>query len=451
MTIPARLFFLLVSLLLTFTGFCQNTNYDLSHLYSVAELKNDFQYVRNKLETKHPNLYLYTPKEELNAFFDSLYQCIITPITATGFYDLITLLNSKIKDGHTMLLPGEKETTYANKNEPFFPFYIVISDGKLYVNMNCSADTSIKEGAELLGMNGLSAANIIDHLVKRQIRDGNNQTYPAWILTNYFKEYFSFSYGHPASFSITYRAGNEVPQASTIHAMSKDSIRFYRQSKYANRILLSKDQQGIVLETNKQAGIATLTIKSFDIQILKSVYKQEFKNTIEKLFSEIRDNNIRNLIVDIRDNQGGDFETGILLLSHLLLQPVEYLPNSKEYKKLIPLKNNYTGNLYVLVNGGSFSNSGIVSSYLELTKRAIFIGEETAGNKNIISGDPVSFTLPATKIMIEISTQKYPIRMTANDGHGIIPAYYKSPTVDDIIRSKDIVKQFASELISKQE
>ena len=430
-------------------GFGQKNNYDPNHLYSPDELKSDFRYLQSSIEKKHPNLYFYTPKIALNIFFDSLYNSIDHPLTAVEFYNIITLLNSKIKDGHTMFLPGEEETNYLNKNARFFPFYIFATADKIFVTMNCSADTSIKAGAEIVSINRLIAADIMIQLIARQIRDGNNQTYPIWILTNYFKEYFGFSFGHPDSFLITYKNDSSAIQTKTIYALSKDSIRFYRHARYFNNIPISDENKGIIVETNKKLNTAILTIKSFDKEILKSVYSQNFKTSIDNAFSLIENNHINNLILDIRNNQGGDFKNGCLLLSYLLKQQIRFLADSKGSRTINPLKNNYKGNLYILVNGGTFSNTAIVSAYLESTKRGIFIGEETAGNKNIISGDPVEIILSNTKISAQISTVKYLIQDNFNDGHGIIPTYYMINDINNIILNKDIVKDFSLKLIAE--
>lgn len=435
--------------ILALTGFCQSNNYDPAHLYSVDELQTDFQFLRTNLEKTHPNLYLYTPKETLNLFFDSLYKSIENPLTALEFYNLITLVNPKVKDAHTMLLPGEKAGNYFTKNAKFFPFYLAILNNKLYVNMNCSADTSIKEGAEIVSINGIDTKEILQYLLTRQIRDGNNQTYPVWILTTYFKEYFSFSFGHPEAFSIIYKTKNTGTTTTTINALPKDSIQFYRQFKYSDRNSISSEKQGIILQLNKQLGIATLSIKSFDNDILKSVYKQNFDSTIQKMFSQIYDAHIRHLILDVRNNQGGDFEPGKFLLSYLLRHAIKYLPDSNEYEIIMPKKNSFKGSLYILINGGTFSSTGILCSYLESTKRGIFIGEETAGNKIIISGNPIDNVLPNTKIIAAISTTSYVIRNNYNAGHGVIPAYHTTSTIDNIITGKDITKDLAFSIISK--
>ncbi len=445
-----RLYFFIAATIFSLTGFCQGYSYDPTRLYSISELQTDFKFLQTTLENTHPNLYLYTPKEELNTFFDSLYKCIVKPLSELDFYNLITLINSKVKDGHTMSLPSEEAVNYANENAQFFPFHISISDDRLYVSMNCSADTSIHEGAEILRINGRETKDILNYLLNRQIRDGNNQTYPIWILTNYFKEYYSFSFGHPDTFAITYKTSKSINLTKTINALPKDSIRFYRRLKYLKRDSISNGNQGITLEIDKQSSIATLVIKSFNSDILKSDYKQDFDSTIKLIFNQLHEEQIQNLILDIRNNQGGDFEPGKLLLSYLLRQPIKYLHKSVESEIITPKQNGFKGKLCVLINGGSFSSTAILCSYLEMAKRGVFIGEETAGNKIIISGNSIDTILPNTKISFTVSTTKYIIRDEYNSGHGVIPTYRSTSTIDDLMLHKDTIKDLAIKIISKK-
>jgi hypothetical protein len=434
------------------TGFSQSSLYDPDRLYSVSELQSDFKYLQKKLESKHPNLYLYTSQSEFDNYFDSLYKTIVNPMPELEFYNLVTLLNSKIKDGHTMMLPGKEAVNYHNKNSRFLPLYVIAIDNRLYVKMNCSSNIALKDGDEIISINGVSTTEIMQQLLTRQIRDGLNETYPYWILSNYFKEYFSFSFGHPPGFLIRYKNKSTAVAQTSIDALSKDSIKFYKNLKYSASVNKAIDPagQGITLNSDKEKQTATLIIKSFDKQILKSDYHQNFEHIVTNAFKQIQDNDIQYLILDIRNNQGGDFEAGRLLLSYLLTQPIEYLPTSTEHRTIIPKANTYKGKLYILINGGSFSNSSIVASYLEETKRGNFIGEETAGNKTILCGNAVTKVLPNTKIECQISTTKYVIRNTVNDGHGIIPVHYITPTVLNIIRNEEPVMDFVLKLISQE-
>ena len=54
-----------------------------------------------------------------------------------------------------------------------------------------------------MSINGVSTPIIlIGQLLRRQIRDGNNNTYPEWILNHYFSSYYSFAFGQPRIFTL---------------------------------------------------------------------------------------------------------------------------------------------------------------------------------------------------------------------------------------------------------
>ena len=203
----------------------------------------------------------------------------------------------------------------------------------------------------------------------------------------------------------------------------------------------------LLSEEQLKANTAILTIKSFDNDLLNELYKQGF-TVIDSVFKRLRAHNTQNLLLDLRDNQGGDFETGRHLLSYLITSSSLYLTGSNESKLLQPKENNFTGKLFVLINGGSFSNTGIVSACLERDRRATFIGEESGGNKSIIYGEPAEVVLPHTAILAYISTTVFPISNDSSD-HGIIPQYIVQPSLTDLLTGKDIVKKFALQLMQK--
>ncbi|MFM9911401.1 MAG: S41 family peptidase [Chitinophagaceae bacterium] len=417
----------------------QKSSYDPDRVYSIEQLREDFRFFRSKLENKHPNLYQYTSKEILNLYFDSLYTSINAPMNERSFYTILTLLNAKIKDGHTMQLPGASAINYHVKNDGYFPFYVTIVSNRLFVNMNCTADSTILDGDEIISINEKQTKNILDYLLERQIHDGVNQTYPVWILTNYFKEYYSFSFGNPTTFSLIVKNSNGEEKRTTVGALSKDSIRFYRQANYTHKIPVAA--KGISMDINSQTGIATVMIRSFDKEILKSTYKQQYNEVLREIFKEIEEKQVKELILDLRNNQGGDWAPGTLLLSYLIREPLKFLENSIQSKIINPKPNSYKNNLYVLINGGSFSITGIIASYLELTKRGVLIGEEAGGNKTLLSGEPVSFTLPNTKIECQSSTQKFIIRNGKDDGHGVLPEFCVVADRKSILSNSDPVME----------
>lgn len=148
------------------------------------------------------------------------------------FFSLITLLHEKIGDDYTMFLPSEAMTDHNNAKGKFLPLNLTYIDGKLYVAENCSADSSIERGEEVISINGEKTDTVISQLMARQIRDGYNQTYLTWILNHYFAACYQFVYGQPAKFLLELRNLKSTFHKKQITALTRDSIKFFRQSRY---------------------------------------------------------------------------------------------------------------------------------------------------------------------------------------------------------------------------
>ena len=72
--------------------------YNPAKKYSRRELQQDFTLLRNILETKHPALYWYTPKDSMNFYFDSLYNNIGDSMTELQFgWQVLAPLTQKIR------------------------------------------------------------------------------------------------------------------------------------------------------------------------------------------------------------------------------------------------------------------------------------------------------------------------------------------------------------------
>ena len=95
--------------------------------------------------------------------------------------------------------------------------------------------------------------------------------------------------------------------------------------------------------------------------------------------------------------------------------------------------------MYVLINGNSFSASSILSTNLQATNRAVFVGEETGGAYNgTVAGIYKSYILPNSLIKVRIGLMHIdaPFK-TEPDGYGIKPDKYIVPTHQDLINNID--------------
>ncbi|MBS1609812.1 MAG: hypothetical protein JSS70_13830 [Bacteroidetes bacterium] len=431
-------------------------------VFSTEELKADLKQLRTKLENNHPGLYLYSSKPAIDKVFDSLENSILKPLTELEFYRHITIISSIIKDGHTILLPDEKITNSEGNIVNFLPYHFVILNNQLFIDMVYTGDNSIPAGSEITSINNVAASEIIRLLSERQVRDGNNLTYPLWILSNYFRQYYSFIFGRPANYSINYKISGQ-PNTASVKALTKDSIYFYRQKNYPGKTFSNLPNEGLKLKIENGNKYAILTIKDFHNDVLKKEYKQNFDKVIAAYFEQINNSKTGNLVLDLRNNQGGDIENGVYLLSYLLDKPFSVVReyncvnnnevlhcNGPSLGEHPPKPGNFKGKLYVLINGGSFSNSGIVASCLQANQRATFIGQETGGNPSVISGFIKEIKLSNTKIRVQIPTKQFVITSKANNnGQGIIPTELVIPKLTDILEDRDTELDYTIDLINR--
>jgi C-terminal processing protease CtpA/Prc len=109
-----------------------------------------------------------------------------------------------------------------------------------------------------------------------------------------------------------------------------------------------------------------------------------------------------------------------------------YLSN-RFSKQRNPKSNNFKGKIYVLINGGSFSASSIISSNLKSTQRAFFVGEETGGAYNgTVAAQMPLVQLPNSKVNLRIGLALVSAAGKTNiEGRGIYPDKEILPTLED--------------------
>lgn len=397
--------------------------------YQPSELRSDLDRLERALRSKHPALFMYASPERLEHAFDSLHAAIRHPLTELEFLSVIASLYPLLGDGHTLFLPSRADASRKKRHLPFLLHWI---DGHLWVIGNGSSDNRLAAGTEITSINGIPSAAIVDTLMMRQVRDGRNTTYPSWILNHYFKEYYRFSFGEPDSFSMGSSASGGI-ERTVVRSLPSDSI----EDNIARRLLANGMQQaygfGIRYESD---GTAVLRIPSFE--------RGSFSRTeLDDSFEELRAKQARRLILDLRGNQGGEPRLAKRLLAHLLGEPFELVREGPASGMTRPRPVIFEGEVAALMDGGSFSVTGMVLACLERHGRAVFIGEEAGGNRTVLAGSPKRVVLPHTRIECHISTRLWLLADRPNDGHGVMPTLAVRPTTDDLLNGKDRVMQAA--------
>ena len=404
---------------------------DPAPVFDTIALQADLTFLQRQLLSKHPAPFMYCQQEELVRHFDSLRTCLRGPMSDLRFLAHITSLYPLLCDGHTMFLPADEDGA-----KRYLPLDAVWLQDHLYIRSNGTVDERLAPGTEIFAINNVPVAEVMDTLLMRQIRDGYNTTYPLWILNHWFKEYFRFSFGEPERFDllVSTTQGNAHVM---IDALAPDSI---RANIVRNTTRAPTNEPAFGLRYGQGDSIAILTIPSFE--------KGSVSNAmIDAAFSELRQRKADRLILDLRSDQGGEPKYAKHLLAHLLNERFELVHKGPTSGWTKPRPDPFTGTLLVLMDGGSFSVTGMVLSCLERHQRATFIGEEAGGNRTLLAGSPRHVRLPNTRINCYISTRLWQLADSPNDGHAVLPTVAVTPTIDDIIHARDPAMEAALRLL----
>lgn len=438
--------------------------------FSRNALVEDLQFVHSKYERSHPNLYRYVSESQLDAVFNTLESQIKDSMTEMEFYNHIRALSLFIRDGHTSITLSKKTLSNQFKKKKF-PFEIKKLNEDFFIVDNYTNDSTISRGDHLLEINGQKLSEIYATILDRQTRDGYNQTFPEWSVQNWFMAKFGLNYGYPEKFDMLLKDESGIEYKRTVNAISVDSMRIQYQLKYGDEYVKAPSGRGIYLHKLNDE-VYVLKIKTFSSSILRKRYKQRFRKSIRAIFKEIQRTNPKKLLIDLRGNLGGESTNGNYLLSYLIKKPYDIVEctdmvRRKEGKDDRIIKNKglrlrirmakkwnksiFEGKIYTMINGGSFSCSGIVASNLERYTDCQFIGQETGGNATRMSGAGETEKLPNTKIRIKIPVTRYTIRPESElTNHGVYPDFNIKLEKDQLLSFEDEELKLALKWIMNQ-
>ncbi|WP_394746903.1 S41 family peptidase [Spongiimicrobium salis] len=459
-------------------------------------LLEDLRILKHNLEVVQPGLYNYTSKVEMDAIFEEIKNSINEDMSSIDFFKLIAPLSDKIRNGHTIIVPSSTWEDQVVTTMDLLPLNLYFHKGQLYILHHVSDNDEVQEGSILKTVNGESATHLFDHMVNRWFKDGYNLTRPREIVEEEFRILYAHFFGATPHYTIEVRTPSGEEKVLNIKGIKETVFKKRLEKKYGVSYVpwwrrAPKPQS--LLITNHTAY---LKVTQFSNGV-KSTGGKRFGNFIKAAFKKIKSENVKNVVLDLRGNQGGDVKPQLELLKHLVASPfhlykdvhakVRKLPNPQYYKfdllskadfnkdfvnekinGVYPMKerrgfqkepqapspNVFTGQLYVLIDGWTFSASGEVCGILkEHRKDAIFIGEETGGNPvTNISGIQTFMTLPHSKNRALICLVNYTTQVSyKNTGHGVQPQYEVRNTIEDMQRGTDAALRKVNALILDSE
>ncbi len=465
-------------------------------VYAPKELCEDYLILRKALETTYPSLYRFIDSLTITKYLDDRFKLLDRSMTELEFYKIIALICAKANDEHVIPTPSKNYYQSLRESNHYFPFSLKIIDRRFYVFKRASLNDKIPIGAEILSINGHSIEEILNILLPTIPSDGYIQTFNIRHLEDYCmtqnENLFDLNYPifveEVDSFRIEFipPAFKSRKQVLTVAGLDFNNYKTFYDSRRPYKAPLEfkylKD------------SIAYLKIHSFH-KFHRDDFRQDFISLYDSIFSELKQRRTKSLILDLRNNEGGD-GTGEKLITYLLTKPyihlsfieekfvgyppvVDYLENGKglffidsivyrtnagmyrlkkEFYSYVPLldeqkpnKNNYTGKLYLLINGASGSMATVVASFLKGNREITVIGEESGGTVEGHTGASYAFLiLPNSKIRVMIPLTKKVHNLDFVKGRGVLPHYNVSPKIEDILNEVDTELNFTLDLISKK-
>jgi C-terminal processing protease CtpA/Prc len=418
-------------------------------------------------------------------------------MTGLAFYKELSQVTKSVGQGHLGISPSleklsKKEQKLLKKKgkSAFSQFDFEFIDNKLIIIKNRSR-YDIKENTEIVLLNNENPADLIGIYKTRISSDGYNQTFYNHYIGKSIGSFYTLDKGKlQDSIKLVLKLENKdslfVVRRDTFGTNSKeDKIKLSKKegkekAKFNSKYGYVKDTKSFTRELKfieNDSTSAIITIKGFS--------NGNYHDFYEESFNKLSVANVKNLIIDLRNNPGGrlveienlygylvdkpyvfidDYEVvsrtsklkvdyfkgggPVFKLVKILGAPFYYTINYFKVRKVEdkflfstrfskpkdPKPNNFKGKVYVLINGGSFSASSVISSNLKSTKRAIFVGEETGGAYNgTVAAQMPLVQLPNSKVNLRIGLALVSAsgKTAENEGRGIFPDKEIIPTLED--------------------
>lgn len=436
---------LIYFLLICATGFGQT--------FSPTEIHADLAFLKERIEEIHPNPYKFIEQNRFQQIYDSLYRTEKSLSVKQTFAHFLNL-SGAIQCGHTSILVDERLIRPNNVNPKFLPIEVAIFDGKVYVSRNLSENNLLTKGTEITEIEEIPTAKLLKNLSKYTFQngDGKNLDVELYYLQRNFRRLLYLFFDEQDELHLKIKLNKEEKKVS----VKTQPLAYLREMEAERNPIRSAEFYKNIYLNELDAKTDILRIRSFDGNEFEN---GNFRSEIQNIFQKIDKKQTKNLIIDIRNNAGGGLDYADEVLKYLLNKPyqkyqISSTSNIREKKKAYALSRFYepstnylfSGNIYVLVNEGTFSTAVYLAAHLKSQQVGICIGTTCGGAADGSSaGDFTSFTLPNTKFTVNLPLLK--IDYNATKALQLTPDHEVHQSYTDFLKAEDTILDFTKELI----
>lgn len=396
---------------------------------SPAQQISDFDDLCSKLESVHPDLYLYQSKKEYENNKMKIKASMTDSIKISDFYFKIAPFIANIKDGHSMMLPPITSdfVSYVKKDGKTMPLRIKAVKNVFVVDYPIVMNSGFNEGDTIFSINGVDSKDILKKAYDLWGSEKDNGIKEAAVNT-YLSLLFWHMYRWDDSYVFMVKHGN------TIEKKHLEGVPQSMAMKVRRKRLSKNKPESFSCKFSSDYTQATL--------IIRNVYNEKaLKEFCDSVFKEINYRKIPEIIIDMRNNTGGSSQCVERLISYFphpeyvlySKSQIKVSTYSKAYNKerhpeiysqicnipdgeLFVVKesliednrkeaNLYRGKIIVLVNNKTYSGA---SSFAHvMNKLGIASVEGETGCPTVYFGNFLPFTLPNSKIDYYITFAKF--------------------------------------------
>ena len=476
-----RSLFSLAILAVFFCSSCSDKLYTPLKKYSPAELQKDFDLMRTVMEKFHPSLYWYTSKDSMDLIFDHYRAAIRDSMNEQQFgFSILAPVTTNIRCGHTSFNYSKKYNKFMQGLRlPSFPLYLKVWGDTMIVTGNLNRkDSLIKRGMQITSIDGRTTSDLTNIMFKFLPTDGYADNINFLRLSSAFPYYHRNIFGISKAYTVGYidSAGSGYASIPYYDPYADTAFHEKMEGPGGKRPKPSKKERlefGRSLKIDSTHNAAIMVVSTFDEGYhLPKFFRQSFRT--------IRKQHITNLVIDIRNNGGGKVNHFTRLAAYVRNTPFKvadtaaslrkgfgkygkYFKNSFvnsialgvfttrredgryhfnywEHHTFKPKKNNFFhGNVYVLINGPTFSASTLFAHTVKGQENIRLLGEEAGGGNYGNNGLMIpNITLPNTGMRVRIPLfRMVQYNPGPKDGRGVMPDIYIPPTADAVRRSID--------------
>jgi hypothetical protein len=327
--------------------------------------------------------------------------------------------------------------------------------------------------------------------------DGTNPNARKYYAIREFRKLYYLWKGEEESFIVTYqKQGQNKSKTSKIEGQSVDFMEKMLEIRYPD---VDEDTTGIVSYRviDSSQKVAMVDIRSFMYGLKDYGRSTNFESETRKIFRKLEENKIENLILDLRGNSGGIIDYSIFFLRYFVNQPFEaykigfrdeglqrlkqdykkydgylakeaasrlnkeftvrdsdgYLESKYQQKQRPHDEFRFNKNVYVLMNGGTFSAAALlvsklhnmgVGTYVGMTCGGAYDGCSAAQFSTIkLPNTELEISLPLGRILYNVDAKKY-------NKPNLQPDFEVNLNTEDFLNNEDTVLKYTLNLIKNK-